>query len=126
MKLLDDIKAHLNNNGITAPIYFNWATEKNNANECIVLWLYDGTPNMVAKNAKVQITVKNKDMKKAEKMSVLIFDTLYPVGQYNKVIAINGQKMHIKPLQEPFYNEKDQNERHCFVFNINIDYDRRN
>lgn len=124
--LLEDIKAHLNANGIDAPIYYNWATEKQNANECIILWLYDGTPNMVARNAKVQITVKNKDMQKAEKMSDLIFAMLYPVGQYKKVIDINGQKMHIKPLQEPFYNEKDQTERHCYVFNINIDYDRRN
>lgn len=126
MELLENIKTHLSNNGVTAPIYFNYATEKNNANACVVLWQYDGTPNMVARNAKIQITVKNKDMLKAEKMSVSIFDMLYPIDQYKKAIDINGQKMHIRPLQEPFYNEKDQNERHCYVFNINIDYDRRN
>lgn len=125
MSILEDLKTHLNTNGITAPIYFNWATERQNANECIVLWLYDGTPNVVARNAKIQITVKNKEISKAEKMSDLIFDTLYPKGQYNKAIEINSKLMNIKPLQEPFYNEKDQNDRHCYVFNINVDYDRK-
>lgn len=125
MSILEDLKTHLNTNGITAPIYFNWAVERQNANECIVLWLYDGTPNMIARNAKVQITVKNKDIEKAEKLADLIFDTLYPKGQYNKAIVINNEIMHIKPLQEPFYNEKDQNDRHCYVFNVNIDYDRK-
>jgi hypothetical protein len=32
--------------------------------------------------------------------------------------------MHIQPLQEPFYNLKDENDRHCYVFNINVDYGR--
>lgn len=125
MTLLDDLKAHFKNNGITAPIYFNWANEKNNANECIVLWQYDGTPNMLARNAKVQITIKNKDMLEAEKMADFIYSILYPIGQYKKAIDINGQLMHVSPLQAPFYNEKDQNERHCFVFNANIEYNRR-
>jgi hypothetical protein len=124
MTLLEDIKAHIYLNGIKAPVYFNFATEKQNANECIILWQYDGTPNMIARNAKIQITVKNKDMVKAEKMAVLIFDILYPIGQYKKAIEINGELMHITPLQEPFYNEKDQMGRHCYVFNINVDYSR--
>ena len=72
MKLLENIKAHLINNGIAAPIHFNRINEKNGANECIVLWQYDGTPNMVARNAKVQITVKNLNMKKAEEMADFI------------------------------------------------------
>lgn len=125
MTLLEDIKTHLINNGIAAPIYFNWANEKNNANECVILWQYDGTPNMVARNAKVQITIKNKDMFEAEKKADFIYSILYPIGQYKKAIDINGQLMHVSPLQEPFYNEKDQNERHCFVFNVNIEYNRR-
>jgi hypothetical protein len=75
MKLLEDIKAHLYLNGIKAPVYFNFATEKQNANECIILWQYDGTPNMVARNAKIQITVKNKDMVYLyfDKVSAIVF-----------------------------------------------------
>lgn len=124
MTLLEDIKQHLTTNGITAPIYFNWANEKNNANECIVLWKYDGTPNMLARNAKIQITIKNKEMLEAEKMADSIYSILYPVDQYKKAIEINGKLMHIEPLQEPFYNELDQNSRHCYVFNVNIEYRR--
>lgn len=122
MTLLDDLKAHLNNEGINLPINFNFSSEKNE--NCIILWQYDGTPNMVARNAKVQITVKHSDMQQAEKMSISIYDILYPIGQYKKAIEINGKQMHIRPLQEPFYNEKDENKRHCYVFNINIDYSR--
>lgn len=125
MTLLQELKTHLTNKGIKAPIYLNWATEKATAGACVVLWQYDGTPNMVARNAKVQITVKDKDMKKAEEMSDSIYSILYPIDQYMKVIDINGQNMHIQPIQEPFYNGKDDSGRNCYVFNINVDYDRR-
>ena len=126
MSILEQIKDYLLSQGVNYPVYFNWATEQAGANECLVLWQYDGTPNPLARNAKVQLTIKNKDMKEAEKMADFIFDILYPIGQFQKAIDINGQAMHIRPLQEPFYNEKDQNNRHCYVFNINIEYDRRN
>lgn len=122
MTLLEDLKAHLNNKGINLPINFNFSSEKNE--NCIILWQYDGTPNMVARNAKVQITVKHFNMQDAENLSVSIYDILYPIGQYKKAIDINGKQMHINPLQEPFYNGKDENKRHCYVFNINIDYSR--
>lgn len=122
MALLDDLKAHLNKNGIKLPINFNFSSEKNE--NCVVLWQYDGTPNMVARNAKIQITVKHSDMQKAQKLSDMIYDILYPINQYKKAIDINGKLMHIQPLQEPFYNEKDDNKRHYYVFNINVDYNR--
>lgn len=122
MILLDDLKAHLVNNDIKLPINFNYSSEKNE--DCIVLWHYDGTPNMVARNAKIQITVKMNDMFECEKVADSIYSILYPVGQYKKVIEINGKNMHIRPLQEPFYNLKDENNRHCYVFNINVDYGR--
>lgn len=122
MTLLEDIKEHLINNGVDYPIYFNFENETTGANKSVILWLYDGTPNLVANNAKVQVTVKNKNMKQAEKMSDLIYFILNPIGQYKKAIEINGKQMHINALQEPFYNEKDQNDRHCFVFNVNIEY----
>ena len=122
MTLLEEFKAHFVNNGIKLPINFNYSSEKNE--DCIVLWHYDGTPNMVARNSKIQITVKMSDMKDCENMANYIYDILYPIGQYKKVIAINGKNMHITPLQEPFYNLKDDNNRHCYVFNINVDYGR--
>nr|DAF65608.1 MAG TPA: hypothetical protein [Caudoviricetes sp.] len=125
MSILDDLKAHLNNNGVNAPIYFNYSSESSKAQECINLWLYDGTPNMLGRNSRVQITCKCADMQKSQNMADLIYSILYPVGQYNKSIEINGKRMNLKPIQEPFYNEKDQSNRHCYVFNVNIDYDRK-
>ena len=122
MTLLEDLKAHFETNGIDLPINFNFSSEKNE--DCIVLWQYDGTPNMVARNAKVQITVKHSDMKEAETLSDFIYSILYPIDQYKKAIEINEKQMQIRPLQEPFYNERDENKRHCYVFNVNIDYDR--
>ncbi len=122
MTLLEEFKAHLVNNGIKLPINFNYSSEKNE--DCIVLWQYDGTPNMVARNAKIQITVKMDDMKNCEKMADSIYSILYPIEQYKKVILINGHQMHVRPLQEPFYNMRDDNNRHCYVFNINVDYSR--
>ena len=122
MTLLEDLKAHLVNNGITLPINFNFSSEMNE--DCIVFWHYDGTPNMVARNAKIQITVKMQDMRECEEVSNLIYSILYPVGQYKKVLYVNGKGMHIEPLQEPFYNLKDDNGRHCYVFNINVEYSR--
>lgn len=122
MTLLEDLHAHLENNGIELPISFNFSSERNE--DCVVLWHYDGTPNMVARNAKIQITTKMEDLKAAEEMSDLIYSILYPIDIYKKVIEINGKNMHIRPLQEPFYNGKDQNGRHCYVFNVNIDYSR--
>ena len=122
MTLLEDLKAHLVNNGITLPINFNYSSEKNE--DCIILWHYDGTPNMVARNAKIQITVKMSDMKDCEELADSIYSILYPIGQYKKVLYVNGKGMHIQPLQEPFYNLKDENDRHCYVFNINVDYRR--
>lgn len=123
MSLLQDISAHLKTNGVSVPINFNFSKEKNE--NCIVLWQYDGTPNALARNSKVQITVKNTNMQLAEKMADSIYSILYPMEQFQKAIEINGKLMHIYPIQEPFYNEQDQNNRHCYVFNINIDYDRK-
>lgn len=122
MTLLEEFKTHFVNNGIKLPINFNYSSEK--SEDCIVLWQYDGTPNMVARNAKIQVTVKMSDMKDCEKMADFIYSILYPMEQYNKVILINGNQMHVKPLQEPFYNMRDENNRHCYVFNINVDYGR--
>ena len=121
--LLEDLKAHLTSNGIELPIYFNFASTKNG--NCVILWHYDGTPNMIARNAKIQITVKHSNMRQAESLSDLIYSILYPIDQYKKAIEINGKLMQIRPLQEPFYNEKDDNQKHCYVFNINVDYERK-
>ena len=122
LELLEDLKEHFIENGIKLPINFNYSSERNE--DCIILWQYDGTPNMVARNAKIQITVKMEDMRCCESLADFIYSILYPVGQYKKVMVINGKYMNINPLQEPFYNLKDDNNRHCYVFNINVEYDR--
>lgn len=123
MTLLEDLKEFFIKNGIELPLNFNFSSEKNE--NCIILWQYDGTPNMLGRNARVQVTVKHYNMRVAEDLAVSIYDMIYPKDQYVKAIDVNGKTMHIRPLQEPFYNERDSNKRHCYVFNINIDYDRK-
>lgn len=120
--LLDRLGKHLKDNGIDLPIRFNFSSEQNE--DCVVLWQYDGTPKMVARNAKVQITSKHSNMLEAQKVADLIYSILYPIDQYKKAIAIDGEFMQIRPIQEPFYNEKDDCARHCFVFNIDVNYNR--
>ena len=122
MAILDDLKQHLINNGITTPIYFNFLPA-DSAN-LVLLWNYDGTSKELGRNARVQFCAKHLDMQEAEKLCEQIYDTVYPKEQFKKVITVNNKPMHIKPIQTPFYNGKDESNRHSYIFNCNIDYER--
>lgn len=53
-----------------------------------------------------------------------IYNALYPIDQFAKAIVINNKTMHIKPNQEPFFNEKDATGRFCYIFNITVTQNR--
>lgn len=122
MTLLEDLKNHLINNGITDNIYLNFSSPSND--NVIVLWLCEGMSKDIGRNAKVQFIVKNVDMALAEQTIERIFNIVYPKDQFQKTIIINGTRMRIKPIQEPFYNLMDENNRHTYVFNALINYER--
>lgn len=119
--ILDDLKILLTANGITDTVVFNFNTLTGNG---IILWQYDGTPSDNGKNAKVQISIKNTNMQTAEQRATAIYDIIYPKATYQKGILVNNKLMHIRPIQEPFYNELDDKSRHSYIFNIDINYNR--
>ena len=47
-------------------------------------------------------------MKEAENIANTVFDCFAPPKQYEKPLFINGKMMLIKPLQPPYYKEKEK------------------
>lgn len=123
MTILEDLKLHLINNGITETIYFNFVPAE--SSNFILLWNYDGTSKEIGKNARIQFCVKNSDMQVSESTANKIYDIVYPKEQFKKILKVNGKTMHIKPIQTPFYNGIDENSRHTYIFNTNVNYERK-
>ena len=129
MGILEIIKKHLENsiNGIDN-IYFNFQPDiKGN---CIILWQYDGIQTDIGLRPQVQISVKNKSMATAESTIQQIYDIMYPIGTFEKSITVTTNEnttetVKIVPRQSPFYLEKDDNNRHVYVFNIDCIMQRR-
>lgn len=114
MEILEDLKAFLNMENI----YFNFNPAiKGN---CIMLWLYDGIHVSNALRPQVQIKVLNASMPECERIIMDIYNKLSPKDNFQKTIEVNGKKMLITPKQSPFYLEKDENNRHIYVFNIDV------
>ena len=99
-------------------IYFNFQPDI--TENCIILWQYDGIQSSVGLRPQVQISVKNKNMQTAETLIMAIYNAIYPKGQYEKTIRMGQETLKIVPRQSPFYLEKDENDRHIYVFNIDI------
>ena len=122
MGILELLKTHLTNNitGI-GDIYFNFQPDV--TGDCVILWQYDGIQSDIGLRPQVQISVKNKDMETAQSLISQIYDIIYPVGQFEKNLTISidtdtNETVKIVPRQSPFYLEKDENNRHVYVFNI--------
>lgn len=117
MGILEIIKTHIENNIQDAgKIYFNFQPDVKA--DCVILWQYDGIQTDIGIRPQVQISVKNKNMQTAETLINEIYDIIYPVGQFEKNITISDEVLKIVPRQSPFYLEKDENNRHVYVFNI--------
>jgi len=117
MGILEIIKSHIQTNIKDAgDIYFNFQPDVKG--DCIILWQYDGIQTDIGIRPQIQIAVKNKNMQTAETLINEIYDIIYPVGQCEKSITISEEVMKIVPRQSPFYLERDDNNRHIYVFNI--------
>ena len=123
VSILQLIKEHLIDKGVDLPIYYNFQPDI--TEDCIILWQYDGITSNLGMRPQIQISIKCADMLQAENMSVFIYDILYPVGQFEKTITINGEVLKIVPRQSPFYLQRDDNNRHNYVFNIDVIQQRR-
>lgn len=113
MGILEDLKAFIGEKNI----YFNYSEAKG---DCIILWLYGGISTSSGLRPQVQIKVKNKSMSVCESVINGIYDKLSPKGNYQKTLDVNGEIMLITPKQQPFYLEKDSENRHVYVFNVDI------
>lgn len=121
--ILDDLKAFLitNNLALEEEIQFNFDGSVGNS---VVLWVYGSVKTDLGSRPTIQIAVKNTDMLMAQTQIQAIYDALYPADQFEAKIQINNKPMHIKPNQEPFFNEKDAQDRFIFIFNITVTKDR--
>lgn len=119
--ILDDIKAALK---ATTPALGTDSTIKlnhyDNTENIIVLWQYGGVPSQVQKIETVQIMVKNTNMSTGQTLIKSIYDLLCPISNKDsfKYIVLNNNKYQLEANQPPFYLEKDEQDRHTFVFNI--------
>lgn len=120
MAILDLIKNYIVEKGIVADgdVYYNFNDQDDR--NIVILWQYDGIPSDICLRPQMQIMVKNFSMSMAEKIANQIYDILYPVGQFEKMLIINGEALKIVPKQSPFYLEKDDSNRHIYVFNVDI------
>jgi hypothetical protein len=125
MTILNDLKNFLVSNNVAQgdDIAFNfddflWENSK------IILQCKGGEFSDIARKTTVAVIVKNKSAKSAELLINSAFDCFYPPNQYSKPININGKLMLIKPLQSPFYKEKEKNGRHVFAFDLKIIHKR--
>ena len=121
--ILDDLKAFLIANNLATSTEIKFDFDSSNTN-CVTLWNYGSVPSDLASRPTIQIQVKNLNLATARTKIQAIYDALYPKEQFQKGILINNKLMHIKPNQEPFFNEKDASERYCYIFNITVTTNR--
>jgi len=121
--ILDDLKAFLIANSLAtdSEIIFNFDSSTDNA---IVLWKYGSVKTDLGSRPTIQIAVKDTDQLTADIRSQAIFDAICPKNKFQESIIINSKTMHIEANQEPFFNEKDAQNRYIFIFNITVTQDR--
>lgn len=90
----------------------------------LILQCKGGEFSDIARKTTVSVIVKNKSMKEAEAVANVVYDCFSPPKQYEKPLLVNGKMMLIKPLQPPYYKEKEKNGRHVFSFDLKIIHKR--
>jgi hypothetical protein len=118
--ILDDLKSFITEKNIADAESIKFDYDGSIGENCIVLWKNGSQPCDLAHRPTIQVTVKNTDLSVSRLVSEEIFKALYPDEQYQKSIQINGKTMHVQVIKEPFYLEKDESGRHCYVFNVAI------
>lgn len=117
MTILTDLKAFLTANSFTN-IKYNYG---DGSDSCIILWEYGGEPDKFVNRKNIQITVKNTSMSTVESTINTIYNLLYPKNtNVENFITLNSTLYKLEALQPPFYLEKDDQNRHSYVFNISV------
>lgn len=125
MTILNDLKEFLVEKNTVAieDIAFNFDDFLTDMNK-LILQCKGGEFSDIARKTTVSVIVKNKSMKEAENIANTVFDCFAPPKQYEKPLFVNGKMMLIKPLQPPYYKEKEKNGRHVFAFDLKIIHKR--
>lgn len=117
-EILDDIRQHLIDLEIVKPK----ECKKNisdDSPELTCLWIYGGYKAVVGSIPTIQIKVFSVDNLTAENRIQAIFEALVSKNQ-NRISTINNKKMKIVESQQPFFVEKDTQQRFVWVFNITV------
>lgn len=122
MSVISDIKAFLTLNGISNIKLSAY----DNSPSLVCLWIYAGESVDIGQKPSIQILVKDTTMDAAETTITAIYDLLIDKTQFKqqKHKVINGKHMFITANQQPFYLEKDDQQRCTWVFNITVLTDR--
>ncbi len=87
--------------------------------EVTSLWVYGGYKEVIGTSPTIQIKTLSVDPVKAQKRIQAIFDALIS-NQPNRISTINNKKMKVVESQQPFFQEKDTQQRFVWVFNITV------
>lgn len=117
-EIIDNIRQHLIDNNICAAkqLKNNFLDE---SDDVTCLWVYGGHNEAIGTAATIQIKTASKTAKTAETRINEIFNALI-TKQPNRISTINGKKMKVVESQQPFFLEKDTQQRFVWVFNITV------
>lgn len=87
--------------------------------EVTTLWIYGGLKEVIGTSPTIQVKTCSMDAKTAENRIQAIFDAIIS-KEPNRISTINKKKMRIVESQQPYFLEKDSQNRFVWVFNITI------
>lgn len=116
--ILKEIRTHLINEKVVTEeeCKFNISPD---LDEVVCLWVYGGNREILGDSPTIQVKVCSKDAKRAETKINEIFKALVTKKPI-RISVINNKKMKIVEAQQPFFVEKDTQQRFVWVFNITV------
>lgn len=116
--ILKEIRTHLINEKVVTEeeCKFNISPD---LDEVVCLWVYGGNREKLGDSPTIQVKVCSKDARQAETKINAIFKTLIAEKPI-RISTINNKKMKIVETQQPFFVEKDTQQRFVWVFNITV------
>lgn len=117
-EIIDNIRQHLIDHNICAAkqLKNNFLDE---SDDVTCLWVYGGHNEAIGTSPTIQIKTASKNAKTAEARIYNIFNALI-TKQPNRISTINGKNMKVVEAQQPFFMEKDTQQRFVWVFNITV------
>lgn len=116
--ILTELKEHIVQKGIckSKDLKFNLV---DTGDDVTVLRIYGGYKQPVGTTSTVQVKTYSTSPELAKKRIHQLFDALIS-REPNRISTINNKKMRIEETQPPFFEEKDEQNRFIWIFNISI------